>query len=199
MHEIFMVERDASGKIVDGDECTAYAVGPHTLLTAEHCNLKTNTIYVDPASGAAVKQGVAQASEILDREYDHEDHMLLDITGVDFTDVAVITPGRVPVQGEHVYFWGNPGGVRDMYREGVVMGSVPYDKDNAKRDEGVDVVGPVMYMIQMPTIPGDSGSAVFSASDNAILGIVTFGIDNGQIAGIFPIEFTGAQLVQALR
>lgn len=198
MHEIVMVERDDKGKVVKGALCTAYAVGPHTLLTAEHCNLDTDSVYIDPASSDAIKKGTAQASAILDREYDHEDHMLLDVTNADFTDVSVITPGRVPVQGEHVYFWGNPGGARDQYREGVVMGSIPYGKDQAAQD-GADVDGGVMYTVQMPTIGGDSGSAVFSQRDNEIVGLVTFGIDDGQIAGIFPLEFTGAQVTQALK
>ena len=47
-HEVTMVDRNSDGKIVGGGTCSAMAIGPHTLILAEHCNDEyTNQVYVD--------------------------------------------------------------------------------------------------------------------------------------------------------
>lgn len=196
MHEIVMVSRDANGDIDGGGLCTAYAVGPHTLLTAQHCNANTDKVYIDPPSREAVKKDQAPSYKIADREFDNEDHMLLDVQGGDFKDMVYLGPTvREPSQGEQVYFWGNPSGVRDQYREGVVAGVESYDG-------GGDVnatTGSPLYIVGMPVVGGDSGSAVFSAKDGALVGIVTFGVDGGLFAGLFPIRFTGEEISKSLK
>jgi len=196
MHEIVMLERDERGETIGGGLCTAYAIGPHTLLTAQHCNANTSRVYIDPVSRDAVKKDQAKSYKIVSREFDNEDHMLLDVEGTDFKDTIYLGPNvRTPVQGESVYFWGNPSGVKDQYREGLVSGSIKYDGDgdvNAK-------VGSTLYIEQMPAVGGDSGSAIFSAKDGALVGIVTFGIAGGKFTGSFPIQFTGEQIANSLK
>lgn len=195
MHEIVMLQRDENGEVVDGGLCTAYAVGPHTLLTAEHCNAKTDRVYIDPISRADVKADKAPSYEITARVFDNEDHMLLDIKGDNFKDEIYLSPNvRLPEQGERTYTWGNPAGIRDQYREGIVAGSEPYQFT----DGDVNAVGPTMYIVQTVAIGGDSGSAVFSATDGAVIGIVTYGFNNGTMMGMFPIKFSGAQIEKAL-
>ena len=198
MHEIVMVDRDTDGEIVSGGLCTAYAVGPHTLMTAQHCDdEKTDRVYVDPVTRESVKDNTAVSYKIVSRQFDNQDHMLLDLSGANFKVTIFLSPNvRLPQQGEHVYQWGCPAGIRDQYREGVVMGSLPM---GILDDTEVNAKGPLVYFIQEAIIGGDSGSAIFSAKDGALIGIVTYGLDNGQTAGVYPIQFTGAQIEASLK
>src|ERR1017187_4377084 len=191
MHEIVMVNRDADGKVIGGGLCTAYAVGPHTLLTAEHCNDEYATgVYID-APLELIRPQRVMAYSITSRTFDKQDHMLLDVSGVNFKNTIELTDHvRVPRQGEHTYQWGCPSGIRDQYREGLVMGNMPNEVDE---DEPIDATGTI-YLIQEATVPGDSGSSVFSSVDGQLIGVVTYGIDGGQIAGVYAIVFTQAQI-----
>lgn len=200
MHEIVVATHAADGTIDKAGLCTAYAVGPHTLLTAEHCDLG-NDIYVDPINRAGIRDGSAHFFAITAKAYDHQDHMLLTIAGENFKDVEYLGPNvRLPKQGERVYFWGNPAGIRDQYREGLVIGAMPnVDANSPGDEEHVDAVGPLLYLAQIAVVGGDSGSSVFSETDGALIGIVTFGLDGGQVMGFYPIQFTGAQIAAALK
>ena len=196
MHEIVMVDRDKDGKIIGSGLCTAYAVGPHTLLTAEHCNdTKATTVYVD-GNSIAIHDNQEHEYVINSRTLDHEDHMLLDLSGINFTNYLPLSDSvRLPRQGEHVYFWGCPAGVRDQYHEGVVSGTMP----TATLGElGVDATGDTLYIVAVSVVGGDSGSSVYG-EDGALIGIVTYGINGGQFAGMFPIQFTQAQINQSLQ
>ena len=199
MHEIVMVDRDSTGTIVGGGLCTAYAIGPHTLLTANHCNDEyTNVVYVD-TDRDDIKNNTAVAYKV-SRQFDHEDHMLLNIEDVKFIDFKVYVPLSAnlnpPTQREHFYFWGNPQGITDQYREGVVMGSMPFD---AKKDDpSIEVDGDILYLLTGPVIGGDSGSSIFNEKGERI-GIVTYGVDDGAIIGVFPIKFTQAQIDKSLQ
>lgn len=193
MHMIVMVDRDSTGQVVGGGLCTAYAIGPHTLLTANHCNDPyTNAVYID-SSKDDVHENRAM-SYTVSRQFDHEDHMLLDVSGVYFKDYVPLSAAtKVPIQGEHFYFWGNPAGIKNQYREGVVMGQMPF-----KTDPDIDVTGNVLYTLTGPVIGGDSGSSIFNMKGERIA-IVTYGMDEGAIIGVFPIQFTQAQIDKSLQ
>lgn len=196
MHVIVMVERDADGLPVHAGLCTAYAVGPHTLLTAEHCNMKTNAVYLDTVDRKAIKENRVMSYTVTDKEFDHEDHMLMDVSGVYFKDTIELTDHvRTPKQGEGTYQWGNPAGIRDQYREGVVTGVMP---NSEVGDDGVDATGDV-YIIAEPVVGGDSGSAIFSQTDNKLIGVLTYGIDGGKFAGVYAITFNQTQIDEARR
>jgi hypothetical protein len=197
MHEIVMTFTDADGK--HGALCTAYAVGPHTLMTAEHCDVKSDSVFVDPISLQEIRDNKISPVKIVDREFDGQDHMLLDLAGVNFKQIVEVRGysaqgPRLPLQGERIHWWGNPGGMRDQYREGIVTGVIPWDVKDSP--EGQRMEGPVLYLTQAPAIGGDSGSAVFG-DDGRVVGIVTFGIYDG-IMGMFPIQFTPAQIANSL-
>jgi hypothetical protein len=194
MHEIVMVNRDENGKVIGGGLCTAYAVGPHTLLTAEHCNDEYATgVYID-APLQLIRPQQVMSYKIISRTFDKQDHMLLDVSGIYFKNTIELTDHvRVPRQGEHTYQWGNPGGIRDQYREGVVMGNMP-----SSGDDEIDATG-VVYLIQETVIGGDSGSSVFSAEDGQLIGIITYGIDDGKLAGVYAIAFTQAQITASMK
>jgi len=198
MHVIVMVHKDASGDF-HGGLCTAYAVGPHTLLTAEHCNdVDASAVYIDTIDKKAIKEGRVMSYTVISRTFDHQDHMLLDVSGIYFPNTIELTDHvRAPRQGEHTYQWGNPGGVRDQYREGLVTGRMamptPDPDDEDSDSEKIDATGDV-YLIVETVVGGDSGSAIFSAVDGQLIGVLTYGIDDGQFAGVYAIVFTQAQI-----
>lgn len=196
MHVIVEVERDADGNPLHGGLCTAYAVAPHTLLTAEHCDMKTNAIYIDTTDREAIKSQRIMSYTIVKKIYDNQDHVLYVVSGITFNSTIVLTANvELPKTGVHTYQWGNPSGVRDQYREGVVMGSMP--NPNQDTDEPVNATG-IVYLIAEPVVGGDSGSAIFSAEDGQLIGVLTYGIDDGQIAGMYAVVFTQAQLDAAV-
>ena len=203
MHVIVMVERDQDGKVVRGGLCTAYAVGPHTLLTAQHCDAKSNAVYVDTNDKTAIKENRVMSYTITDKLYDGHDHMLLDVSGVYFKDTIQLSDHvRTPVQGEHTYTWGNPAGIRDQYREGVVTGVLPslaHDNDGGDDDDEMKIPDAPLYLIQEPSVGGDSGEAIFGEHDGQLIGITTFGIFDGQFVGAYAIVFNQAQINQSLK
>jgi V8-like Glu-specific endopeptidase len=194
MHVIVEVERDVDGNPIRGGLCTAYAVSSHTLLTAQHCDLNTNAIYIDTTDREAIKSQHVMSYTILSKTYDNEDHVLYVVSGITFNHTIVLTAHvEVPKQGTHVYQWGNPAGVRDQYREGVVIGSMPNPTPDSDNEERVNATGTV-YLIEEPVVGGDSGSAIFSMEDGQLIGVLTYSIDGGQLAGVYAVVFTQAQL-----
>jgi hypothetical protein len=197
MHVIVMIDKDEEGN-VHGGLCTAYAVGPHTLLTAEHCNdAKTNAVFIDNTDTKAIKEGKAMSYTVTARVFDHQDHMLMDISGVYFKN-TIPMDWRTPVQGEHTYQWGNPGGMRDQYREGYVVGEIPPAPADSDDEEKIDATAGI-WIIAEPVIGGDSGSAIFSAVDGRMIGVLTYGIDEGQLAGVYEIKFTPEQIQESMK
>ena len=194
-HEVTMIDRDDTGKIVGGGTCSSTAVGPHTLLLAEHCNDPyTAEVYVDAPEGT-IRANTARTYSAL-KQFDHQDHMLLDLAQITFPTYVPLSIVAPPVQGEHFYFWGSPQGIRDEYRESYITGTVPFNHD--KDDPEIDASGPV-YMAVGLIQPGDSGSVLFDSKTGKIIGVVTYGFGNGLFIGIFPIQFTSAQLTQSLQ
>lgn len=184
--------------IVIGDDkeaggCTATAIGPHALLTAQHCD-------VDAPDGSEIKifvdvDGKPRYSTptpyaIVAKKFDGSDHMILLLSGPTFQDVMPYVTAP-PLQGESVLWWGNPAGVRDMLREGYVMGASPAPVPPS----GADIQ--TLWYVDAPSIPGDSGSAVVDATDGHLVCIVTFGINDGEFMGCFALRFTPDQIAAA--
>lgn len=201
MHEIVMLFTDEETGKEQGALCTAYAVGPHTLMTAQHCDVGAKEVYVDPVSRDTVKDHTSPHFEIVDKEFDREDHMLLDLKGENFKATIdnrgyTATGVRAPVQGEMIHWWGNPAGIRDQYREGRVMGQAKWDVQESPDNDPID--GPSVWLVEAPAIGGDSGSAVFG-EDGRLVGIVTFSIAGGHVMGMFPIQFSPEQIQNSLK
>lgn len=186
MHEIVMI----AGK--DAALCTAYAIDNHVLLTAEHCNLPTDYVLVDNIG--IISHDTADRSifahKIVARFFDKNDHMLLVVPSENFKDVITYDPAtyKAPQQGEHAYSWGNPGGERDMYREGYMMGMLTSVLGVGQ--------GPI-YLFNWFAIGGDSGSAIFSAVDHRLIAVVTYTIADGHMMGAYALQFTEEEVQQA--
>lgn len=156
---------------LEGDSCSATAVGPHTLLTAGHCLLATNAIKIDTESAHVVAYVFDDADHMLvvtDATFQvwlHIDQSALDSLGVD-------TP---------VHFWGNPGHSRDVYRIGL------FKKWDEIGDNKVAV-------FELPAYAGDSGSGILN-DQGVIIAVLSLGDESAETA-VLPLQFTDAQLAQ---
>ena len=160
--------------------CSGTAVAPRVLLTANHCDLGGEVVYLD---------GEATAHRIAGRVADSHDSLLVVLADAPFRDHIKI--GRVaPVQqGERVYWWGSPRGMRDIYRTGYLAGAVV-------TPEAEMVPGATVYIIATPAAMGDSGAGIYAA-DGRLVGVETYGIFGGLFTGYYSLAFTEAQLRQA--
>lgn len=150
--------------------CTGTVIGPHAILTAEHCD-KNNVI---------PKVKIDYSPRVLDIiwvEKDDNEHIILFVDGPEFKDFAPFET-RDAKMGEPAYIIGNgervyPG----VYKAGTVIEE--YDPSEVDKAAGLSY-----YTIK--AIPGDSGSAVYGL-DNVMIGVTTF--KRGDEMGGFAIRF----------
>jgi len=174
--------------------CTAYAIAPHILMTAEHCYMQGADLYVDPGNISSHKDLEKYSTvPIVLPVFDHQDHALFVTPTREYSNTIRYNPSiyKLPVQGEHIYFWGNPAAIRDQYREGVVMGKNTVPKEEFGDD--IPYINTDIYLVQVPVVGGDSGSAVFDENGN-VVGIVSLGVDDGMVMGMWPLAFTQEQI-----
>lgn len=181
----WIVTRD----LKDAKGCTATAIAPHALLTAEHCDLKDS-----PGAKLFIDTGDPMYSEatqyrITAKIFDGSDHMILLVSGPAFNAVLPYELEE-PQQAEDVIWWGNPAGIPDQLREGYVMGQMPGVPPFQKAAQR-------MWLVGAPAIPGDSGSAVIDANTGHLVGVVTYAINGGELMGMFELHFTPGQIAQA--
>lgn len=143
--------------------CSGTAVGHQTILTATHC-----------MAGAELEAVNGRPVEILHREDDGKDHTLL-VVNISFLSHAEI--GGDLRQGDEVEYWGNPAGIPDLYRKGVVSGTT----------DGT-------IFVDASAWKGDSGAGVFKSGK--VAGVVTGVFERGQFGLMvaLPIQFTDKQL-----
>lgn len=165
----------------DAGGCSATAISRHALLTARHCDLGEATVRVDDAEVAIVPDK---------KIFDQYDGMILVFSGWDFQDfVPLEAKYDTPWPGETLYLFGNPRGIRNIYRVGVLGGvTVSTDDEIAP--------GATIFIGTMNVEPGDSGSSIYAA-DGRRVGILTYGIFNGKFCGFFPLSFTAEQIREA--
>lgn len=188
-NELKMSQKRSMHTIVSVSEeralCTAYAISPHALLTADHCIQQDMKIYIDQPKIKLIKD--SYISEIL---FDHHDHIIIIFPNEVFKDFLEYNPAE-PLQGEHVYFWGNPKGLTDQYREGYVSG---YKK--IVDPEEIDLNTPI-YLFVFNVIPGDSGSPIFDSSDGHLVSLITYSEFDGHFGGGYNFAFTKEQIIRA--
>jgi hypothetical protein len=171
-----------------GAGCSATAISEHVLLTAAHCYIEDAALYIDQVS--APYMNPQTVSEVY---FDHHDHALLVIRSVKFKVYFPYAVDMAPLaQGEHYYMWGNPAMMADQYREGYTTGRLA---DLYERQHDVDVITPYL-LLSGPVVGGDSGSGIFG-DDGRLAGVLTYSVEDGKFAGVYPLAFTAAQLAQA--
>jgi V8-like Glu-specific endopeptidase len=156
--------------------CSATAVAPHVLLSAHHCYVSDSKIFID---GGVVGYSFTAI-------FDTNDTALYIVPDYTFKNIVPFAPhdGELK-QGDRVHIFGNPAGVRDIFREGYVAGKDEVKEDHLK-----------IWIVVMPTVGGDSGSSVWDA-DGHICGVVTYGVFDGKMMGFAAPTFTANQLANA--
>lgn len=143
---------------IEKDLCSATAVGPHAILTATHCELGTDTLYIEGQKNPAHIEGHIR---------DEHDHTILLLSGITFPSFAQIDISNDERQGEDVFVFGNPGNWSDIYRRGYVSGTI---------DDGEIT----QVLFDLTAWHGDSGAAIFD-SNGRIVAVLT-GIDKQEAA-----------------
>jgi hypothetical protein len=165
--------------------CTGYAISAHAVLTAGHCDAQGMSVSFDKELELN-----PVPVEIISKYFDGNDHMIFVVPSVTFVDTINYNPKKykLPKQGEHVYYWGNPEHLRDLYREGYTSGVDPNPNTDLKhKDAGI-------YFI-INAEPGDSGSAVFAEGGRLVTLVSASG---GSILMLgFPLAFTPQQVSEA--
>lgn len=154
--------------------CTATAIGPHALMTAQHCNegkVPLTTVLVD----ASVRR-----YRLLARRVDNRDHVIYLLDGPAFKNVdPYIT--RPPVMGENIFIVGC--GKNDFPCD-IKRGKVIDEYDPSEVDQQDEI-----FYFSVPVVHGDSGSIVYG-EDGAVLGIVTYLVVKGQEGSGFQTAFS---------
>ena len=148
--------------------CSATAVGPHTLLTAAHCNMgKDDDHYSTVNLDYAIRD-----YHILAELTDDQDHVLYLMDGPEFKQyIQNLTPAA-PKPGDEVVIYGDGLGKyppRPLYgRINGTMGA----QDLSDIDHGAGI-----QYYDMAIQHGDSGSAVYDINDHGrIVGLMTYGL-----------------------
>lgn len=125
--------------LTDGN-CSATSIGYKLILTATHCFNTGHLLTVND-----------QPVNVESYRDDGADHRVI-VLDTDFPPYAKF--GKVPEQGDRAFFYGNPMGLRDVLRRGVVAGLA---------DRG--------WLVDMTVGPGDSGAGVFN-DRGELIGVV---------------------------
>jgi hypothetical protein len=177
---------------LDGQVCSATAVGPHALLTATHCEMPTEVIEID-----------GHEEEVQGYVRDGRDHTIF-LVSATFTDWADFSTD--PVQaGDDVFMFGNPGGHIDFFRKGVVVKPAPDTSGMSRLEQAFMGPDAIMSVYDFNSWFGDSGAAIFN-TDGKIVGVVSImgtldeheGIPEHQfMVGGFTLHFSQSVLDEA--
>jgi S1-C subfamily serine protease len=162
-------------------QCTATAVGPHVILSAEHCGVS--------APGRIELDGVL--ADVVSVTRDGHDHVLI---RVDATFKHWLARGHAPRPGDPVYLIGSPEGLKKVLRIGYFIGQV-----DAESPEATAPAGTGMYDIECGH--GDSGAAILD-KEGRIIGVLTGGYtptSDFRLIRAIPIGFTDADWKGAQR
>jgi hypothetical protein len=156
--------------VLQGNKCSATAIGPHALLTASHCELPTRDLGVD-----------GRKATIVSFARDENDHTIYLLSGIEFKDFADVDESPLTV-GEDLFMYGNPGELDDIFRKGYV----------SKVDDEDD---PPYYYIDINTFFGDSGSGLFNRDGKLVAVLSTGEIQtihdvNFELTGAFGLNFS---------
>lgn len=174
--------RIAQVTFLEGDVCSATAVGPHALLSDTHCELGSDMLGVD-----------GKVAHILKRIRDGRDHTIF-IVDLKFDTVAELA-ADAPTKGDDVWIDGNPAGLPMLVRRGTYAGSI-----NVSQNPFMVVMG---NLYDINGFFGDSGAAIFNAKGEVIdtvsqgLNIKAEG-DQFRLSVGYGLHFTPKQLHEAL-
>lgn len=156
--------------------CSSTAIGPHAVMTAEHCNEddKNKVIGIDL---------VKERNNILASVHDGRDHVIYLLDGEPFTfyEKVIEEPSHLIDETVTIYGDGHGAFPPDAKYGKVIDCDDPSDVDN---DAG-------QLCFSTEVIPGDSGSAVYNTHGD-IVGLVTYQAtdEDGLISGVgYSLDF----------
>lgn len=158
--------------------CTATAIGPHALLTAEHCNedspVPSRRFYLDSST---------HVYHILMHLDDDKDHTIYLIDGPAFKNYDYYTT-RKPLLGERVFIVGCG---RNNFPCDIKVGTVlnEFDPSEVNADQGI-------FYVSIPVVHGDSGALVYG-EDGQLLGVITYLVSKHEGSG-FELGFSQAEV-----
>jgi hypothetical protein len=169
---IYDIHGEAGFKVVVGG-CSGTVIGPHAILTAQHCFANTNLVGLDMD---------VQPTQITSAILDGNDHVIY-IVNRTFTQWSSVDENPLTV-GEQIHYWGNPGQL-DVYGYGYFKESIPFME--------VDPSGTFIFQhFVMRVLHGDSGAGMFNDAGD-IVAVVSMG-DESANGYCLPLVFTQAQL-----
>lgn len=166
--------------LIEG-RCSGTSVGEYTILTATHCFAPATDPEGPPNTSAPIRVN-GKVMTITNVVHDGKDHILIIMDQAFKTWAPIAAPAT---QGDRIHFWGNPGGLTMILREGLVIGSE----------------GPV-DIIDAQGWKGDSGSGVFNHRGEVVgvVSAINADIDPNwpgasfQVVLMSPLAFTPEQL-----
>lgn len=175
--------RIAQATFLEGDVCSATAIGPHALLTDTHCELGSDSLGVD-----------GQVTQIKARIRDGRDHTIY-IVDMQFKVWAKIAKDA-STKGDDIWVCGNPAGLPMLVRRGTYSGSINVSGN------------PFMILIanlyDINGFFGDSGAAIFNANGE-IVDTVSQGLhinaegDSFRLSVGYGLHFSPEQLQEAAK
>ncbi len=162
--------------------CTATSVGPHALLTAEHClkNGDATQLVIDYT---------LETHSILAVAGDGRDHVLLLIDGSPLRNIEPINAGTAQLND-----------VLTIYGDGgALYPPIPkYGRAVDCQDPSDIDVDAGILCTTIPVIGGDSGSAIYN-SKGEIVGLTTYAVAEAPYTNIdFALNFTSKEISQAV-
>lgn len=173
----------AQATISSAYQCSATAIGPHALLTASHCELPTDSLFMDESTDKV---------KIADRIRDEYDHTIYLLKGVTFEHYSSVRLNDAFAQGEEVFVFGNPGTWENIFRRGYITGTCNRFP-----------ISQILYSFEDDH--GDSGAGVFAA-DGALITVISRREPDGDpetaglsLAASFALHFTPADITRAAK
>lgn len=168
--------------------CSATAIGPQALLSATHCELPDEILYI---------RGVDADVTIVGRIRDGFDHTIFLVEGTTFSNYAPVDLSPIS-QAQEVFTFGNPGDWLDIYQRGYVAGVQKDQSLGAALGHGE----PDQILFSMQAYPGESGAGIFNTSGAvvAVLGFVAakkHGDTQISMTGAFPLGFAKEDIDKA--
>lgn len=159
--------------------CSGTAVGTHTFLSAQHCFDTTYEQLVVNNRLVVVKSVVKDA----------HDHVLVE-TDVSFSNVAKLNTKPLH-DGQDVHLWGNPDGMKMMFRKGYYVGTtddghLTFDMNTWFGDSGGGILNDAGEVVAVET--QDFADFRLRISDHGIEG------EYFSLSSAIPIYFTPAQM-----
>lgn len=157
--------------------CTSTTIGPHVVLTDEHCNFRA-----DGNIGKIVQfDSTKWFWTITGESVDNHDHALLFLDGPSFRDIVPVDAllEAKSTDGLYYYYGSTSGYVSGVLDEGW------YDISDVEQDEG-------LHVFKMSVLRGDSGAAIYGP-DGRIIGLVSYYF-NDKYSGAFELNFTPEML-----